>query len=48
MRQTEFIAQLAIEGSDPVANSPEQFGQYLRSEIDKWGKVIKQAGIRGE
>ncbi len=48
LRQPKFIAQLATEGSDPVANSPDEFAQYIRSEIDKWNKVIKQTGIRGE
>jgi len=48
LQQPKFLAQLATEGSDPVGNTPEQFAQYIRSEIDKWGKVIKQTGIRGE
>jgi tripartite-type tricarboxylate transporter receptor subunit TctC len=31
-----------------IANSPEQFAAMLRSETDKWTKVIKAAGIREE
>ena len=33
-------------GSEVVANTPEEFAAFQRSEIDKWGKVIKQAGIK--
>jgi tripartite-type tricarboxylate transporter receptor subunit TctC len=32
-------------GFDPVANSPEQFAAYVKSEVEKWGKVIKDAKI---
>jgi tripartite-type tricarboxylate transporter receptor subunit TctC len=28
--------------------SPDQFAAFLKKEIDKWGKVIKEAGIRAE
>jgi len=32
-------------GFDPVANSPEEFTAYIRKEVEKWGKVIKEAKI---
>ena len=32
-------------GADIVADSPKEFSAYIRSEIDKWGKVIKAAHI---
>jgi tripartite-type tricarboxylate transporter receptor subunit TctC len=35
-------------GADPVANSPEAFAAFIKSEHAKWGRVIKQAGIRAE
>jgi len=28
-----------------VGSKPEEFGAFLKSEIDKWGKVVKAAGI---
>jgi tripartite-type tricarboxylate transporter receptor subunit TctC len=39
------IVQLGI---DPVGNSPEEFTQFLRDEIAKWGKVIKAANVKVE
>jgi tripartite-type tricarboxylate transporter receptor subunit TctC len=41
-------ARLADQGFEPVGNSPEEFGAYIRSEITKWGKTIRDAGIRPE
>jgi tripartite-type tricarboxylate transporter receptor subunit TctC len=35
-------------GADPVGNTPEQYTAFMQSEIAKWAKVIKAAGIRGE
>jgi tripartite-type tricarboxylate transporter receptor subunit TctC len=40
--------RLAGEGAEVVAGSPEEFGAFYRAEIEKWGKVIKAAGIRLE
>ncbi len=36
---------LLAEGAEPVGNTPEQFGAFIKSEIAKWGKVIRAAGI---
>jgi tripartite-type tricarboxylate transporter receptor subunit TctC len=36
------------EGADPVGNSPEAFAVVLKSEIAKWTKVVKAAGIKPE
>ncbi len=33
-------------GADPVGNSPEEFGSYIKSEIAKWGKVVKSSGAK--
>jgi tripartite-type tricarboxylate transporter receptor subunit TctC len=33
-------------GSEVVANTPEEFAAFQKSEIEKWGKVIKAAGIK--
>ena len=33
-------AALAKQGYDPLPGSREQFGQFIRDEIVKWGKVV--------
>ena len=46
MQSDEIRARLAAMGTDPVASSPEQFGAYIKSEIIKWGKLIREIGLR--
>ena len=36
--------RLSGEGANPSAGTPEQFGSFIRSEITRWGKVIKATG----
>jgi tripartite-type tricarboxylate transporter receptor subunit TctC len=40
--------RLAKEGSTVVASTPEALTAHLRSEIAKWEKVIRTAGIKLE
>jgi tripartite-type tricarboxylate transporter receptor subunit TctC len=35
-------------GADPVGNTPQAFAAFIKSEHDKWARVIRQAGIRAE
>lgn len=32
----------------PIGAGPEQFGAHIRSEIVKWGKIVKASGLRAE
>jgi tripartite-type tricarboxylate transporter receptor subunit TctC len=40
--------RFANVGMDTVASTPEQFGAYIRSESEKWSKVIKTIGIKAD
>jgi tripartite-type tricarboxylate transporter receptor subunit TctC len=40
----QFIAQ----GLEPGVSGPQEFGAYLKSEISKWGRVIKASGATPE
>ena len=40
--------KLLLQGFEPVGGTPAEFGAYIKSEIEKWGKVVKAAGIRAE
>jgi tripartite-type tricarboxylate transporter receptor subunit TctC len=39
---------LASQGAEPVGSTPEEYDAFVRSEIAKWLKVCKDAGIRPE
>jgi tripartite-type tricarboxylate transporter receptor subunit TctC len=41
-------ARLSGEGADPVGSTPEEYEQFTRSEIQKWIKVARAAGIEPE
>jgi tripartite-type tricarboxylate transporter receptor subunit TctC len=36
------------QGFEPVGNTPQQYAVYIREEITKWAKVIKEAGIHAD
>jgi tripartite-type tricarboxylate transporter receptor subunit TctC len=41
-------ARLIALGADPMPMTPAAFGKFMSDETDKWGKVIKFAGIKPE
>jgi len=40
--------KLVAMGSDPVGSTPEEFLAYIRQELARWGKVIRDNNIRAE
>ncbi len=46
--QPDVKERLTVLGFKPVANTPDQFGARIRLEIDKWGKVVRDAKLRIE
>jgi tripartite-type tricarboxylate transporter receptor subunit TctC len=41
-------ARFAALGSEPMVMTPGEFGQFVAAESEKWGKVIKTAGIKAQ
>jgi tripartite-type tricarboxylate transporter receptor subunit TctC len=46
IKRPDVNERLSKEGADPVGNSPQEFGRFIESEIGKWRKVIRAAGIQ--
>lgn len=44
----DFLKLLSNEGAMPVGNTPAEFAKVIRADIDKWAKVILNAGIKPE
>ena len=41
----EYREQIAALGIEPQVTSPREFGDYMKSEITRWSKAIKDAGL---
>lgn len=48
MAQAETKQRVQELGFDIVASTPEEFAAQVKSEIEKWGKVIKASGLKAE
>lgn len=46
MHRADVKKLLATDGVEPVGNSPEEFGAYIKAEIAHWAPVIKAAGAK--
>jgi tripartite-type tricarboxylate transporter receptor subunit TctC len=46
VRQPETHDRFSREGADPVGSTPQDFARFMQSEIEKWRKVIRAAGIQ--
>ena len=44
LRLPEIEQLLQSSGVDPTPTTPEEFGAYVKSEFDKWQKVVKESG----
>ena len=43
MQLDDVKAKCAELGFDPVGDSPQDFAVYIKRDVEKWGKVIKDA-----
>ena len=41
-------ARLANVATTPIFFTPSEFGAYVAAEVDKWGKVVRTAGVKPE
>jgi tripartite-type tricarboxylate transporter receptor subunit TctC len=48
LQMREVQESLSRQGMDPAGSTPEEFDAYLRSEIAKWTRVVKEAGIKAD
>jgi tripartite-type tricarboxylate transporter receptor subunit TctC len=48
LRMDDVRAKLEGAGIEIQGGTPEQFGNVIKGEVEKWGKVVKEAGIQPE
>ena len=45
-RSPDVVERLAPDGGEPVGGTPEQFSRHIAEELARWGKLVREAGIR--
>jgi len=48
VKRSDVVEQLVALGIEPEGNTPEEFRAQVRTEIAKWGKIVKRAGVQLE
>ena len=48
LQLSEVKDRLASEGAEVVGNSPEQYMAIIRSDVEKWARVVRSSGIRAD
>ncbi|MPZ44612.1 MAG: tripartite tricarboxylate transporter substrate binding protein [Betaproteobacteria bacterium] len=46
LQMEPVVDRLASNGSEPLTGTPEEFSDFIRSDIAKWKKLVKDAGIK--
>ena len=46
MASPDIRDKMVAIGTEPVGSTPEDFGQYIKSETAKWGRIIREGNIR--
>ena len=45
LRTPDIVEQFTVQGVDPIGNTPEEFAVIIRTDVAKWAKVLKNAGV---
>jgi len=48
MHSPDLKERLAAMATDPATSTPEEFADYIKREIAKWGEVVRQAGLKAD
>jgi tripartite-type tricarboxylate transporter receptor subunit TctC len=48
LKAPDVLERFAAQGTEPLGGSPEQAAAFVKQELERWGPVIKRAGIKGD
>lgn len=46
LKQPDVVKRMASDGSTPVGSTPEQFNAHIKSEIEKWRRLARDAKLK--
>lgn len=44
LASADVRAKLAVQGAEPLGSTSVEYGNYIKSELDRWNRVVKQTG----
>jgi tripartite-type tricarboxylate transporter receptor subunit TctC len=48
LQSPDVIEKLAAQGVSPGGGTPEQFAEFVRTDYARWGRIVKEAGVKVE
>ncbi len=48
LKSPEIVEQWNASGAEIGGNTPEEFGAYINEEYERWGKLLRQRGIKAD
>ena len=48
LNNPDIKSQLNSRGFDVVTSTPNQLGEYIKSEVSKWAPIVKKSGVTAE
>jgi tripartite-type tricarboxylate transporter receptor subunit TctC len=48
LTQADFKERLGHEGAQPAGGTADQFAAYIKSELQKWAKIVRMAKVSVE
>jgi tripartite-type tricarboxylate transporter receptor subunit TctC len=48
LKSPDVLERFAAQGTEALGGSPEQAATYVKQELERWGPVVKRAGIKAD
>jgi tripartite-type tricarboxylate transporter receptor subunit TctC len=48
LKHPELLAKLDAQGTVPLGSTPAEYGAYVKSELGRWAKIVRETGARAE
>jgi tripartite-type tricarboxylate transporter receptor subunit TctC len=48
VKASDLTDRMKQQGMEPVGSTPEEFDALIRSEIEKWAKVVRHSGAKAD
>ena len=48
LRAPDFRSRITQDSAEPLGSTPEQYAAFLRSELERWTRVTRQAGLKAQ